>query len=132
MPETGSTIEQDIIQLEQQLKEKKAALEGGEVETRQEKELLREATGEKIKQHIPQYQSQSSQNSDQLPTADIESELKDEARKFVNLIFEKNLEEGIKEIANINNPALTDAFHSLLVDELYDRMVKEGKLEKLT
>ena len=48
------------------------------------------------------------------------------------MVFNKSLEDGIKEVAKTNNAALIDAFHDVLVDELYNVLVERKKLEKLT
>lgn len=132
---SGSTIEQDIISLEKQLEEKKAAL-GHE---KSEKEILHGVVGERIKEHVPNYQSSGSQVSSQLPTAPVATEppsylsqeLKDKIQEVVQIIFSKNLEEGIKEVAKTGNMALIDAFHDILVDELYGQLVERKKLDKV-
>jgi actin-related protein len=130
MPESVSTIEQDIVQLEKQLREKKASLEG-EQKSRPEKELLKEVTGERIRQHLPEYQAKTELDNHLSEPQHTDADLKNEAEKFVNIVLDKNLEDGIKQISDTRNPALIDVFHDLLVDELYDRMIREGKLDQV-
>ena len=43
----------------------------------------------------------------------------------------KHFQDTVKEVSKINNPALLDAFHDVLVDQLYDVLVERGKLEKV-
>ena len=147
MPESGVTIEQEIAQLEQQIAEKRSALgasppELPSVETQEpstEKEVLHEIIGEKIQQSAPQYQPapvtpQSSQIRSQQDHDDLSyvlPELKEKVQELINLVFNKSLDEGIKEVSRSNNPALIDAFHDVLVDELYNVLVERKKLEKL-
>lgn len=137
--ENQSTIEQEIVQLEKQIAEKRAALgrygEEG-VETSVEKEILREVVGERIQQHTPQYQPapQTPQSAPAKPHQDdaalsyVLPELKDKVQELVNLVFNKNLNAGIKEAARSNSPALIDAFHDVLVDELYNVLLERKKV----
>ena len=139
MPETSSTIEHDIAELEQKLQEKKAVLE----HQKSEKELLHGLIGEKIKEHVPQYTPTAGQASPSLPTTQpsvplvveppsyLSQELKDKIQEMVKLVFDKNLDEGIKEAVKGGNMALIDAFHDILVDELYDQLIEKRKLQKV-
>lgn len=139
MEPTPATIEHDIAELEKLLIEKKAAL-GQE---KSDKETLHEVVGEKIKEHVPEYfpsgkQNQSSLPSVQTPTSItteppsyLSQELKDKVREIINIVFLKNLEEGIKMAAKTGNPALMDAFHDILTDELYSQLIEKGKLQKV-
>ena len=132
MPESPSTIEQDIIELEKQIEAKRAAL-GME---KSEKEALHEVVGEKIQQHVPQYLPQSPTPSSPAPIiaeppSYLSQELKNKVKEIVQLVFDKNLEEGIKEAGKSGNMALIDAFHDILVDELYNQLIEKRKLDKV-
>lgn len=142
MPElTVSTIEHDIAELEKRLEEKKSALEHeksgpGEESKPSEKELLHEVVGEKIKEHVPSYSPSSPGTSTLTPQSTeppsyLSQDLKDKVRAIIDLVFSKNLEEGIKEAAKSGNPAVIDAFHDMLVDELYSQLLERGKLQKV-
>lgn len=136
-----ATIEHDIADLEHRLAEKKAAL-SHEISDR---EVIHGIIGEKIKEHVPQYSvGQNQQNqSGQLPNTGtpksitveppsyMSDELRDEVRRFIATVLDKNLEEGIKEAASSKNPALMDAFHDILVDELYGQLIERRKLQKI-
>src|SRR3989338_5212391 len=140
-----STIEHDIIDLEKKLQEKKADLEGKKIggsgglageDHPSEKEMLHEAVGEKIKEHIPAYQPKSLVVQPSTPIATeppsyLSQELKDKIKEIVQLVFSKNLEEGIKEIVKTGNMAIIDAFHDILVDELYNQLIEKRKLDKV-
>ena len=127
-----STIEHDIAELERKLEEKKAAL-GHE---KSEKEILHEVVGEKIQEHVPTYTPSSPGSVQSIPKTTeqpsyLTQELKDKIDRIVQIIFDKNLEEGIKEAAKTGNIALIDALHAILTDELYDRLIEKKKLEKV-
>ncbi len=126
------TIEQDIASLERQLEEKKAAL-GHE---KSEKEILHETVGEKIQQHAPSYvpklpTSAGPTPQQTEPPSYLSQEHKDKIQEIINMVFEKNLEEGIKEVVKSGNPALIDAFHDMLTDELYNQLIVRKKLDKV-
>lgn len=136
--ENQPTIEQEIAQLEKQLSEKRAALGGdkpfdktqGREAEPTEKELLRGVVGEKIQQQAPQYQPVPAKpQQDDAAQSYILPELKDRVQELINLVFNKGLDDGIKEAAKSNNFALIDAFHDVLVDELYNMLVERKKLE---
>ena len=127
-----STIEHDIAELERQIEAKRAALG----HDRPEKEVLHEVVGEKIKEHIPAYIPKPPNTSEPTPIITeppsyLSQELKDKIQEVVKIVFSKNLEEGIKEAAKSNNMALMDAFHDILVDELYSQLIARKKLDKV-
>ena len=136
--ENQPTIEQEIAQLEKQIAEKRAALgqekpfdatQGREAEPT-EKELLHRVVGEKIQQQMPQYTpAPPKPKQDDTAQSYVLPELKEKVQELINLVFNKSLDEGIKEVSKTNNPALTDAFHDVLVDELYNALVERKKLE---
>lgn len=134
MAETSqaTTIEHDIVELEKKLQEKRAAL-GQE---KNEKEVLHEVVGEKIKQQAPSYipklpttQAQAPITTE--PPSYLSQELKDKIQEIVELVFSKNLEEGIKEAVKTGNMAVVDAFHDILVDELYSKLIETRKLDRV-
>ena len=133
------SIEQQIAQLEQQIQEKKAAL-GQDQRSDQEsipsdKEVLHQVIGERIRQQVPTYypqqRTQKPTNTDPNDPSYLTEELKDKVQELVNLVFTKSLEEGIKEATGSNNPALIDAFHDVLVDELYGALLERKKVEEV-
>jgi len=134
------TIEQEITQLEEQIAEKRAALgvEGkNNEELPSEKEMLHSAIGERIQEQIPEYSpapksfSITPSDDDDEVSSDVGPDLKDKVQEFVNVVFNKSLEEGIDNVSKSNNPALIDAFHDILADELYNMLVDRKKLEQI-
>lgn len=133
MLEAEATIEQEIAQLEKQLQEKKADLgqQPEQKESLTDKEALRQVVGEKIQQHAPTYVPKSAPQTQTDDTGSIPAELKDKIQELVNHVFQGNLSQGIKEVVKSNNPALIDAFHDVLVDQLYDALLERKKVESL-
>ncbi len=140
MTENSNSIQQEIAKLEQQLTEKRANLEQQSAETDKEvphdKEILKQVVGEKIQEHLsaqagaPTYIPQAkSQQKDDATQSYTDPDLKDKVQELVNLAFNKSLEEGIREATKSNNFALIDAFHDVLVDQLYDALIERRKLE---
>lgn len=138
-------MEKEIADIEKQLAQKKAALEAqGKQTAGQEKEILHEVVGSRIKEMAPPgLPSVSPTPVIQPPPAAalpppateppsyLSPELKNKVQELVNTAFTKNLSTATKEAYMINNPALLDAFHDVLVDQLYDTLVERGKLEKV-
>lgn len=132
-------IEQQISVLEKQLQEKRIALEqqGSSPENMpSEKETLHEIVGEKIQEQAPQYIPRTQIQSPPPPQVqDIPSyfdqELKDKIQELINTVFTNNIEAGIKNAVSSNNPALLDAFHDILVDELYNALIERKKIQEV-
>lgn len=141
MVENSSSIEQEIVRLEQQLQEKKSALSNQESGTQEaipsDKEILREIVGEKIQENVTVQSSPSDDSAIIQPEPVVEPpsylspELKDKIQQLVNMVFSKGLDEAIQEASKTNNAALIDAFHDVIVDELYNSLVERKKLEKI-
>ena len=121
--ETSETVQQEIAQLEKQIAEKRAG-----VEAPHEKEVLRQIVGEKIQQHAPSYQpAPTKKQDDQFSYND--PQLADKVQELVNLAFTKGVDDAVRSVAQSGNPALIDAFHDVLVDQLYDTLVERKQLE---
>lgn len=129
------TIEQDIAELERQLEEKKAAL--GQEKT--EKEVFKEILKERIDTHVPDSQELPSlpevqaQQEELTPPSYLSEDQKAKVREIVDIVLSKNLDEGIKVLKSGNpfNPAVVDAFHDLVTDELYDKLIEKRKLDRV-
>ncbi|TSC75187.1 MAG: Uncharacterized protein G01um101444_33 [Parcubacteria group bacterium Gr01-1014_44] len=117
-------LEQEIADIEQKLVEKKAELNKDEVHI---------VVKEKIQEKVPEYQSVAPATPS--PTAQAPSylsdELKDKIQELVNIAFTQSIEEAVKTVTKLNNPALIDAFHDVLVDQLYNTLIERGKLKKI-
>ena len=132
------TLEQEIVDIEQRLAEKKAELN---------KKELHSAVKEQVQEKVPEYQPSSlsvpmtdgSQNQTSPLTpppmasapAYLSDELKDKVQELVNMAFNQSISEAVKAASKLNNPALIDAFHDILVDQLYNTLIERGKLKKM-
>ena len=132
------TLEQEIADIEQRLAEKKAELGKEEVGA-----ALKEQVQEKVPEYLPRPSAEIEpqrieQPSPTLPAQPIaeppsyfSEELKSKVQELVNMAFAKSIEEAVKEASKSNNPALIDAFHDVLVDQLYNTLIERGKLPKI-
>lgn len=134
MAESGATIEQEITQLEKELQEKKANLgqQPEQKESPPDKEILRDVIGGKIQQHAPQYVPKPAPQAQTDDIGTVPPDLKDKIQELVNIVFQNSLEKGIKEVVKSKNPALIDAFHDVLVDQLYDALLERKKIDPIS
>jgi hypothetical protein len=114
----------------EQIKEKIESAEGL-------KEAAPENKEERIKQEIKGYL----QNLQQMPPSPLPIASRDEAKEIskfpanqqvgalISLVFEKGLSEAISVAKAIDNPAILDEFHDLLVDRYYDELIKKKLLK---
>ena len=140
--ESEQPIHQEIADLERQLREKREQLSGqqnsGEiVELPHEKETLHEIIGEKIVEGAAPSGMPSVQPPPVVlapPTTSppqLTEEMKTQVQELVNTAFSHGVDQAIKKVRATNNAALIDAFHDMLVDELYNYLVERGKLKSL-
>ncbi|MBI2676471.1 MAG: hypothetical protein HYX21_00745 [Candidatus Yanofskybacteria bacterium] len=144
--ETPTSLEQEIADIERRLAEKKALrqVQGERPVVQEEKGMLHEVVSEKAQESAPSYQPSAPLPQSSLPAIDnvlpppvseppsyLSDELKTKVQDLVNIAFTKGLTEAVKEVSKMNNPAILDAFHDVLVDQLYDVLVERGKLEKI-
>lgn len=132
--ENPLSIEQEISDLEQQLAEKKAALESGSESAESlpdDKEILRDVVQQKIQQHAPQYQTPAKKQQDDDGESYNDPQLVDQVQGLINIAFSKSIDEAVKMAAASDNPALIDAFHDIIVDQLYDTLLERKKLEEV-
>jgi hypothetical protein len=128
----NSQLEQQIASLEQELQSKRQELQGSDVEQMPtDQELVHQAVGEKIQQQMPSYQAPA------VPSDDGASSWKDPAiaqqvQELVNVAFTKGIDDAITEALKSGNPALVDAFHDLMRDQLVEELVKRGKLKPVS
>ncbi len=134
MPENASTIEQEIAQLEKQIQEKRANFEQNteQKETPTDREILRQVVGEKLQQHMPTYSPPIKTKQDDAGASYLAPEIKEQVQELVNIVFQNSLGDAIKQAAKFGNPALIDAFHDVLVDQLYDVLLERKKIDPIS
>lgn len=101
-----------------------------ELTPEKEKEILKEAVSENIQTVQPVSDDQ------QQITAQTAQQIKEEPKErqiklLTDLAFKKGLSHSVEVARRLDNPYLLDEFHDVIVDELYNKLVEEGKLKKL-
>jgi len=127
-------INEEIVELEKKLAEKKQELREKEGVEKHEKEIIREILREKIEQaKISESKTRGISPAQIIKEAkEIEKEPKErQIQLLVGLAFEKGIFQAIEVAKNLDSPYLLDEFHDTLVDELYNKLVEAGKLEKI-
>lgn len=120
-----------------EIKELKERIE--KIETQLKKEKAPEEKEQIVKEEIKTYlQELQKMPSFAAPTA-VRDEVK-EIKKFpkdqqvgalVSLVFEKGLFQAISVAKALNNPAVLDEFHDVLVDRYYQILIEKGILKYL-
>lgn len=130
-------LEQEIQQIQKQLEEKRELLAKGKESAPHDKEVLKEVIKEKISE-TPVYNQPmevaphtTPAPSTAHPPLYLTDELKQQVQDLVNLAFTKNIQTAINELKRLNNPALEDAFHDVLVDELYEELINRGIIKEV-
>ncbi len=52
-------------------------------------------------------------------------------KMLCDLAFEKGIDSAVEEARKLDSPYLLDEFHDKLVDELREKLIEKGKLEKI-
>ena len=130
-----NNIEAEIAELASQIEAKRKILESerGMVE---EREIVRQAVGEKMSQNIPTFSisgqtKTGSQTSTDIRKSYLDSvppEVEAEVNGLLAIVFEKGVEGAIK-IASKSSPLVMDAFHDALTDKLYNDLKDKGILK---
>ena len=132
--EKAPKVHGEIIELEKKLAEKKKELREKEGVEKHEKEIIKEIIREKIEQPETLGSKPSTIPLPQVAkkAKEIEKESKErQIQLLVDLAFEKGISHAIDVARSLNSPYLLDEFHDILVDELYNKLVEQGKLEKI-
>ncbi len=107
------------------------------IEARLEKEAVPEEKEKIAKQEIKTYLREMQQmppTAAPLATRDEAEEIKkfppsQQVGALISLVFEKGLPEAISVAKNLNNPAILDEFHDILIDR-YHKILIEKKILK--
>lgn len=136
---TPHALEREIAQIEQELSTKRSQLEqqnqasGGFEAVPQDKEVLKEVIGNKfqIAPPAPPVHGQAPATQPQ-PTVpkNLPPELKPALQELVNMAFTQSIAQAVERAKASGNAALIDAFHDLVVDQLYDTLVNRGILKR--
>lgn len=115
---------------EEEIEEIKEKLESSAINLEKEKTPEKEQEiKEQIKQYVQQTQTVGDATSLPLSQRDEVKEIrqfpeKQQVNALVSLVFEKGLKQAVSIARSLNNPAVLDEFHDVLVDRYFDELVK--------
>ncbi len=125
------SIENELQQLERDYQAKKSALEEKAGENQEsnpsKRDVLHQVVEDKIQQHAPSYQS--SIKSVPHDHSTLPAQVAQAVQFLINSVFQGSLSDGISQAIKTDDPAIIDAFHDALVDELYSILIERKKLE---
>ncbi len=140
--ELPKQLAQEIADMERKLAEKKALLDQDTsgMEKSSDKELFHDVVAEKIqatnpaesyKPAVPPVSSSGSSGHQQPQASYMSPDLQPRVQELVKIVFQSSLEEAIIQAKATNDAALIDAFHDMIVDELYPHLVETQKVEQV-
>jgi len=126
--------QQEIAELEQKLAEKKKELIEKNEPERHNRELIKEIIKEKIE--IPKLpKTKTAPLSQKLVIKKVKQLKTEKKERQIELLTDLALERGVIHAAEVakklDSPYILDEFHDSLVDELYDYLMKQGKLKEI-
>ncbi|MCC6405093.1 MAG: hypothetical protein IT405_01765 [Candidatus Yanofskybacteria bacterium] len=130
MTETNiEALQSQIAALEQQIAAKRAE-SGADTAAPYERNEVHAAVGEQIAEAVPGYQPAPSVNT---PATEVPSwqdpALAAQVQELVNVAFTQGLQAALDQAIKTENPALVDAFHDLLADQLHQELLNRKKVE---
>jgi Fic family protein len=124
-------INEEILELEKKLAEKKQELVEEKEAGKHEKEIIREIIKEKVEEAAvtpaPTSQAQTIKKIKEIAGEPKERQV----QLLVNLALEKGIVQAVEVARGLNNPYLLDELHDVLVDEYYSKLVERGKLKRI-
>jgi hypothetical protein len=127
-PVSANPIEQEILELERQLVEKRAEREKKVEEIIGVEEIKQTGSSVQPSQGV-QPPSAEQIKSDAAKLSGIEKN--QQLKSLVDLAFAKGVAHATEVVRNLDNPYLLDEFHDTLIDEFRKKLVDEGKLEEI-
>lgn len=100
-----------------------------ELSAEKQKEILKDVVFEKVKNatYTPSQQQAAQQQAQKLKDEPKERQIE----LLIQMTFDKGVVEAVEIAKNLNNPYLLDEFHDALVDNLYNKLVEQGKLKQI-
>lgn len=131
----ANPVEQEILDLERQLLEKRAALgQNAEIaEKKLETVIGAEQTG--LAAVAPAINAAPIAPEPAQVQSDIQQlkgvEKNQQIKALVDLAFQKGVAHATEVVRNLDSPYLIDEFHDTLIDEFRNKLVEAGKLEEI-
>ncbi|HTP57243.1 MAG TPA: hypothetical protein VMJ72_03165 [Candidatus Paceibacterota bacterium] len=118
----------EIEELERQLQQKRAE-QGIESAAPFERAEVHQAVGERIQQSVPNYQPKSAPAQAAGTPSWQDPALVSAVQQLVNVAFTQNVQAAIDQAVASGNPALIDALHDVLADELHQQLLERQKIQ---
>lgn len=122
-------IEQDIVRLEQQILQKRSELEqmhaGETIPAPSDRELIHQSVGQVIQQQAvtaPDPASTPIETTDPAAVAQAVSQLQ-------AIAFDQGVNSAVAAAIATHNPAVIDAFHDAITDDLHQKLVERKLLQ---
>lgn len=128
IPKTENLKNPELLEIEERIKKIKPQIEKEKFPS--DRETL-------IKNEIKKYLQEIQKTPDFAPPVSTRDEVKEISRlepsqqvgALVSLVFEKGLLKTVSLALALDNPAILDEFHDLLVDRYYQMLVEKGILK---
>lgn len=136
------TPENEILELERRLEEKKRELAGKQAELPEEKEILREVLQKQVEEARAPAGEEPTGSAPaviHILTDDLKKQVdevkqkekrEEQIRHLVELALTKSIKDAVK-VAQDASPYLLDELHDHLVDDYYEKLVALRKIKKL-
>lgn len=125
---TTEVLREQIAALEQQLAQKRTEA-GADTSAPYERAEVHAAVGEQIKQVVPSYQPTAPATD----AADVPSyqdpAIASTVQDLVNVAFTQSIQQAITQAVASKNPAIVDALHDVLADQLHQELLNRHKIE---
>jgi len=131
--EMPKNTEREILELEQRLAEKRQELVKTKEVDKHDRELIREIIKEKTEiPASPKITPIAPKKTVIKKAQALKGEPKERQIKLLtDLAFDKGVIHATEVARNLDSPYILDEFHDTLVDELYNYLIKQGKLKQL-
>ncbi len=127
--QTSEGLQNQIAELERQLAAKRVE-QGADTSAPYERAEVHTAVGEQIQQVMPSYQAPvPTTPSDASVPSWQDPALAGPVQELVNIAFTQGLQQAVHQAEKSGNPALIDALHDVLVDQLHQELLNRQKLQ---
>ena len=117
-------VQAEIVDLERRLQEKRAE-QGADSAAPYERSEVHAVVGEKIHQALPSHQPAPAVGTQSWQDPALAAAV----QQLVNVAFTQNVQAAIDQAIATGNPALIDALHDVLADELLAQLLERRKIE---
>lgn len=127
--QTSEALQSQITELERQLAEKRVEA-GSDTSAPYERAEVHAVVGKQIQQVMPSYQASASATPADASTPSWQDPaLAGPVQELVNVAFTQGLQQAVDKAVKSGNPALIDALHDVIVDQLHQELLNRQKLQ---